>query len=203
AIAGLPQLRVLLGLSWLAGVFVVPEGLAAPYAHAVHGGPSATGLLLAAGPLGAMVGAVVYVRVVPMQVRVRGVGLLALLCGLPLVACIIKPGLVVTLVLWALCGVFSAYQIQIFTEFARAVPNSSRGQAISVASAGLLAVQGIGLLLGGVLAQVTSIFVAVAAAGAIGTVLALPLAGARARHQRGERLQPAPAPRHAAEPRRR
>jgi hypothetical protein len=123
------------------------------------------------------------------------------LCGLPLVGCLAEPGLIVTIILWALCGVFSAYQIQIFTEFARAVPNESRGQAISVASAGLLAVQGIGLLLGGAVTQVTTIFVAVAGAGAIGVLLAIPLAGARARHQRGQGLHPPPPPRHAAAPR--
>jgi predicted MFS family arabinose efflux permease len=187
AVAGSAQLRVLLGLSWLAGLFVVPEGLAAPYAAALHGGAKTTGLLLAAGPFGAMLGLVGYVRLVPQVARMRSVGLLAIVCGLPLIVCSLKPGLVITMVLWALCGACSAYQVQVFAEFARAVPNESRGQAIAVASAGLLAVQGVGLVLGGAVAQLSTIFVAVAGAGALGMVLAVPLAGTRARHQRAER----------------
>ncbi len=34
------RLRLLLGLSWLLGLLVIPEGLAAPYAHALGGGPA-------------------------------------------------------------------------------------------------------------------------------------------------------------------
>ena len=33
---------------WLAGFYIVPEGLAAPYAHSVHGRTVTVGLLMAA-----------------------------------------------------------------------------------------------------------------------------------------------------------
>jgi len=56
------RLRPLLFLSWVLGLLVVPEGLAAPYAQALGGGPRTVGLLLAAGPAGVLVGTVLYSR---------------------------------------------------------------------------------------------------------------------------------------------
>jgi len=82
------------------------------------------------------------------------------------------------MLLWAVSGLCSAYQVQIIVEYVTAVPNSQRGQAISVASAGLLAAQGVGLLAGGFLAQAWTVTAAVAAASAAGIVLgALPATG--------------------------
>jgi predicted MFS family arabinose efflux permease len=78
-------------------------------------------------------------------------------------------------------GLCSAYQVQIIVEYVTAVPNSQRGQAISVASAGLLAAQGVGLFAGGFLAQTWTVSAAVAAAGAAGVLLAGLLAASRAR----------------------
>jgi hypothetical protein len=58
----------------------------------------------------------------------------------------------VTVVLWAACGVLSAYQVQIVVEFVAATPAEVlRPGHIGLASAGLLAGQGAGLLAGGVL----------------------------------------------------
>jgi len=56
------RLRLLLGLSWLLGLPVIPEGLAAPYAHALGGGPRTVGVLLAAGPTGVLLGTLIYSR---------------------------------------------------------------------------------------------------------------------------------------------
>src|SRR5271156_506867 len=43
----------------LAGFYIVPEGLAAPYAHSLHGSTVTVGLLTAAMPSGMVVGAFV------------------------------------------------------------------------------------------------------------------------------------------------
>jgi hypothetical protein len=51
-IATNPRLRVLVGLAWLATCWVVPEGIAAPYARILGGGSATIGLLLAAQPAG-------------------------------------------------------------------------------------------------------------------------------------------------------
>ncbi len=178
------QLRSLLGLAWLAGLFVVPEGLAAPYAATLGGGAATVGLLLAAGPAGVLLGSVLFVRLLPVKARTALVGPLAVAAGVPLLFCALQPGLAVTMLLWAVSGLCSAYQVQIIVEYVTAVPNPQRGQAISVASAGLLAAQGVGLLAGGFLAQAWTVTAAVAAAGAAGIVLAALLATGRAHNIR-------------------
>lgn len=88
--------------------------------------------------------------------RAAGLAPLAIAAGLPLLACALRPGLALTMALWAVSGVCLAYQVQVVTEFVTAVPPAIRGQAIAIASSGLLGAQGIGLLLGGVIAQLSS-----------------------------------------------
>jgi predicted MFS family arabinose efflux permease len=185
-------LRALLGLSWLMGCYVVPEGLVAPYSAAHGGGPLSLGLLLAANPAGTAVGAWLLVRSISEDRRRALVGPLAVAAGLPLIACFMGPPIPVTVALLALSGVFGAYQVQVIAEFVRAIPPGLRGQAIGVASSGLLAVQGIGLLLGGVLAEVTSATSAIALAGVAGSAIGLYLAAVRAQG-RGERGSTSPA----------
>ena len=58
---GDPRLRGLVLLAWLAAFWVVPEGLAAPYAQ---GKPTAVGLLLAAQPAGSVIGGLWLSRLV-------------------------------------------------------------------------------------------------------------------------------------------
>jgi predicted MFS family arabinose efflux permease len=174
-------LRALVGLAWLAGVFVVPEGLAAPYAAALHGGPSTVGLLLASAPAGVLIGSLLFVRLRGESSRARWVVPLAVAAGIPLVLSGLRPGLPVTMVLWAASGACMAYQVQIITEFVAAVPDRVRGQAIAVASSGLLAAQGIGLFIGGLVAQAWSVPGAIAVAGGLGSLVALGLGVTRRR----------------------
>jgi len=89
--------------------------------------------------------------------------------------------LLVTLGLWALAGFCSAYQVQLVAEYIAATPDGLRGQAIGVASAGLLAAQGVGLLAGGAIAQAWAVFPTIAVTGAAGVLLASALAIRRAR----------------------
>lgn len=174
-IFGDPRLRTLLGLAWLAGLYVVPEGVAAPYAHEVQHGATAVGLLMAAMPAGTALGTYLFVRLVPASSRSRWMGPLGAAAGVPLIACWMLPNLPISLVLWAASGLFFSYQVQVVTEYVRAVPDGQRGQAIGIASSGLLAVQGIGVLLGGVVAGTCGVGWAVGGAGLVGMVLALAL----------------------------
>jgi predicted MFS family arabinose efflux permease len=174
-------LRALLGMSWLAGLFVVPEGLAAPYAAMLHGGPKTIGLLLAALPTGTLVGSLLLSRLLDNDRRTRLAGPLAVLAGFPLLACALRPGLALTVVLWAITGACVSYQVQIIAEYVGEVPKQARGQAIGVLTSGLLAIQGIGLLLGGLLSQVFATTTAIAWSGAAAIVLAVPLALGRRR----------------------
>ena len=167
-----PRLRGLLSLSWLLGLLVMPEGIAAPYAAQLHSGSRAVGFLLAAMPAGSLVGSLVYARWLSPGLRGRLVGPLAVIAGIPLVACAWTPGLGLTLFLWTLTGLATAYQVQVAAEFVRIVPSEIRGQAIGVASAGLLAIQGVGLLAGGGLVTLFAPSTTVAIAGTTATLLA-------------------------------
>lgn len=169
------RLRTLIGLSWLAGLFVVPEGVAAPYAAAMNNGAVAVGLLMAAMPAGTAVGTYLWVRFVPTGIRSGLMGPLAAATGLPLAVCALHPNLVFSLVLWTASGFFFGYQVEVITVFVRTVPDQQRGQAIGIASSGLLAVQGFGILAGGIVASTWGVNAAVAAAGLLGAALAAAL----------------------------
>lgn len=167
------RLRVLLGYAWLMGAFVVPEGLAAPYAAGFGGAAQSVGLLLASAPAGTLVASLLFVRLVSAPVRSRAVPWLAVATGLPLLGCATRPGLAVTMVLWAASGALMSYQVQAMTEFTLTTPPALRGQAIAFAASGLLAAQGIGLLVGGAVTDFASAPTVVAGAGGVGAVLAL------------------------------
>ncbi len=178
------RLRLLLGLAWLLGLLVIPEGLAAPYAQHLGGGARTVGLLLAAGPAGVLVGTVCYTRLISAPARARLLGPLAAAAGIPLLFCATTPNLAITCLLWALSGACTAYQIQVVAEFVRTISPSIRGQGLGIASAGLLAAQGIGLLAGGAITQIASPAAAIVTAGAAATALGSALALTRRAHNR-------------------
>jgi predicted MFS family arabinose efflux permease len=169
------RLRVLLALAWLALFWIVPEGLAAPYA-ATHGnGAAAVGILLAASPAGNLIGVLILTRWVPAARRPALLPVLTVGAGLPLLACGFGPDVPLAAVLWGLSGMCTAYLVLIVSEFVAIVPAKVRGQAIGLASSGLLAAQGIGLLLGGAIAAIWAVGPAIAVTGTAGSVLALAL----------------------------
>lgn len=180
------RLRLLLAFSWLIGLLVIPEGLAAPYAARLGGGSASVGLLLAAGPAGVLVGSLLLTRLASAPTRAALLGPLSVMAGLPLCACALRPDLAITLALWFASGMCMSFQVQVVTEFVAAVPAATRGQGIAVASSGLLAAQGLGLLLGGAVAQLTTASTAVAAGGASATILATLAARRRQAARRGE-----------------
>lgn len=178
-IAGNPRLRLLVGLAWLATFWVVPEGIAAPYARTLGGGSSTIGLMLAANPAGTAVAGVILSRFVT-RARRRGLLLpLAALAGAAMLVCAADPPLWGVLAALALSGVGCAYQLAANFEFVQAVPNASRGQAFGLAVTGLTAGQGLGLLAGGAAAEHLAPHLVVAAAGALGLLLLTGIASQR------------------------
>ena len=166
--------RVLVCAAWLVGCFVLPEGLAVPYAGQLGLDTTAAGLLMAADPAGSVVGAWLFTRFVSERVRRRAIGPLAVAAALPLGICGTAPGFGATLVLWGVSGACAtACLVQAQAEFVRVTPADLRGRAIGVAAAGLVGAQGVAMLLGGVVAQVWGARAAVALCGAFGMVLAL------------------------------
>jgi len=172
-----PRLRSLVGLAWLAGFAVVPEGLAAPFASSVGAGPAAVGWLLAVDPAAMALGAYLLVRLVPIDVRLKLLGPLAVLTVVPLLGYATGPGLAAALVLLAMSGFCAVYQVTASATFMEWVPDAQRGQAYGIARSGLVAAQGVGVLAGGVLAELTgSVSRTVALAGAAGALVAVPAA---------------------------
>ncbi|HVW40929.1 MAG TPA: MFS transporter [Amycolatopsis sp.] len=181
-VAGQRPLRVLIGLSWLVGLAVVPEGLAAPLAHEMGQSQQAVGWLLAADPLGFVVGAFLLSHFVSAQTRTRLLGVLALGSVATLLGFMAKPALGLALVLLMLAGAIGAYIITVTATFSTWVPNEMRGAASGVYRTGLRVAQGVGVALGGAVAQVTgSAAGTVALAGIAGVLLAVPVAVSWAR----------------------
>ncbi len=174
AIATDPRRRALVLLAWLVGCYVVPEALAAPYAGQLGAGPIAVGLLMAADPLGSVLGAWLFFRFVTPARRARWIGVLAVVAGLPLLVTALRPAVPIAIALWGLSGMAStAYLLQAQACFVRATPDSRRGAAIGVAASGIIAGQGIAVLVGGWLADRTTPATSIAAVGAVGVLLAV------------------------------
>lgn len=179
------HLRALVALACVSAFVVTIEGLAAPYAAALGGGPVAVGLLLAANPLGAALGIVVIARLVPPGRRDRLLGPLAVASCVPLIASALDPPLAVVVALWVASGLACAYQVPANAAFVAAVPDAHRGQAFGLAVTALRVTQGLGVLLAGVLAEATGPALAVAVAGGVGVLVALACALAWSRARAG------------------
>ncbi|MEV7039029.1 MFS transporter [Amycolatopsis sp. NPDC051061] len=174
-----PALRTLVALNWLAGFYIVPEALAAPYAAGIGAGAALVGLLMAADPAGSVLGGVVFGKWIPERAQVRVLGWLGIAAGLPLIVFAFRPGLVLSVVLLAVSGLLATgYNIQGTVSFMRRVPDEHRAQCAGVNSAGLLTVQGVGAAAAGVLADVLSPAHTIAVAGAAGAAVAVPIARA-------------------------
>ncbi|MGB9376306.1 MAG: MFS transporter, partial [Mycobacteriales bacterium] len=162
------RLRALVSLACVSGFYITAEGLAVPYADGLGGGAAAAGLLLAANPAGTVIGMLVLTRWVAPQTRLRWLGPLATAACVPLIVCAAQPGLLTTAGLWALSGVFSAFQVPANAAFVQSVPDARRGQAFGLAHTALQSAQGLGILLGGVAADQWRPSTVVAGAGALG-----------------------------------
>jgi MFS family permease len=169
-------LLTLLLFGWLAGFYIVPEGLAAPYAHSLHGSTVTVGLLMAAMPFGMVVGAFLLGRIATPSARMRMMGWLAILSCVPLIGSACNPPLWAVLLLWALAGAGGAYQLAAAASFVQALQPATRARAFGLAQSGLYAVQGLGILVGGAVAQAIGAPLAVGLAGLIGLTAAAMLA---------------------------
>ena len=169
------RVRTLLWLSWLVGLAVVPEGLAAPLAAQLGAGKGAVGWLLAADPFGYVIGAFLLSRFLPTELRQRLLGVLATASVAVLVVFVLSPSLPCALLLLAIAGATGAYQITVAATFTSWVPDGVRGSTFGVARTGLRVAQGVGVAAGGALAQaIGSARDAIVVAGLVGVALAVP-----------------------------
>lgn len=171
------RVRALLLLLWAPPMFVVaPEALAAPYAEQIGVGPAGVGLLMCAMPVGTIAGEVYAGSALTAATRSRIVLPLAATTLLPLVAYGFTPGLAWVLPALLLAGAGSAYTLGLDRWFVDAVPAELRGRAMTVHTAGLMTLQGVGMALAGLAAEFFAVSTVVAGAGVLGTVCCLLLA---------------------------
>lgn len=160
-------------LVWIFGFYLAPEALAAPYAHQIKVGSVAVGVLMAADPVGAFLGALFITRLVSMQRRKRLMTPLAFAAGLPLVVNIVPWPAPVSFALWAVSGVLTCYIVTAQVRFTTAVADSVRARAIGVASAGLQTAQGVGVLVAGGIASAATPALSIGVCAAAGSLAVL------------------------------
>jgi MFS family permease len=169
-------LRTLMLLGWLAAFYEVPSALAAPYASKLGGGPVAAGLLIAFSQIGSVMVMPYYTKRIGPLTRLRWMGPMAVCTCVVLVLTVLRPSLAVSMAIFAVANAFTVYQIAANTAFAERVPNERRGQAFSLANAGLVVGQGAGFAIAGAVAEVVPPSTVVALAGGLGAVFACGLA---------------------------
>lgn len=169
-----PKHQALLALACLAGFYVAPEGLVVPYADQLGAGALVVGLLLAANPVGTIIGNIVLARAVPDDAtRARWLGWLAVVTCAMLLPMFFVPGVAVSLVLWTLVGFFSAHDTTTAVEYVKATPKHQKAQLLGLAHASMRGAQGLGVLLTGVLAQFLDPARVIALTALVGVVVAV------------------------------
>ncbi|MFE6895000.1 MFS transporter [Streptomyces sp. NPDC057694] len=182
------RLRVLVLLLWVPPMFsVVPEVLAAAYADEVGVGTAGVGLLMCAMAVGTIGSELAVGSLLSPTARSRIALPLVCVTLLPLIGYAAGPGLVPTLLILLLAGAGFAYTLGVDRWFVDAVPEELRGRAMTLQSAGLMTVQGIGAALGGAAAEVFGVGPTVAGAGVLGALCCGALAlAAGANRPKGE-----------------
>jgi MFS family permease len=169
-------LRTLMLLGWLAAFYELPSAIAAPYASKLGGGPVAAGLLIASTQIGSVVAMPYFTKRIGPLTRLRWMGPMAVCTCVVLVSTVLRPSLAVSMAIFAVANAFTVYQIAANTAFVERVPNERRGQAFSLANAGLVVGQGAGFAIAGAVAEVVPPSTVVALAGGLGAVIACGLA---------------------------
>jgi MFS family permease len=170
-------LRTLVAFNWLSALLIVYEGLAAPYTNEITNGPAAVGFILAADPLGSAVGAFVFTRFVPAARRQALLGPLMVASCVPLLFCLVRPGVILSIVLFAVAGALgTAVVIEASALLARGAPDHSRAQVMGLQQSGIATIQGLSPLLAGAVADVVGTVRVVGLVGVLGLLIAIPAA---------------------------
>ncbi len=165
------RIRGLLLLFWVPAFFVVaPEALAAPYADAIGIGPAGVGLLMCAMAVGHIGAELCAGSLLGPAARSRIVLPTALLGLLPLALYAVRPGAALAVLALVLAGAGAAYVIGLDQWFVDAVPQALRGRAMTLLTAGLMTVQGLGMALAGLAAEFLPVHAVVAGSGVVGTL---------------------------------
>ncbi|WP_406104492.1 MFS transporter [Streptomyces sp. NBC_01003] len=170
-----PRRLAYLGLWVPNGLVVGGDSLYVSYA------PGAAGTLYAVGALGMFVGDMAVGRLVPPGVRPRLATPLRLLLAAPYLFFVLRPGAALSAVAVTVASVGFAASLVLQERLLSLTPDDLAGQALGLHATGMAALQGIGALLAGTLAQLTSSATAITlmAAGSVTVTLALAALGRR------------------------
>ncbi|MFI6350692.1 MFS transporter [Streptomyces sp. NPDC050560] len=168
------RLRALLLLLWVPPMFeVAPEALATAYSDGIGAGTAGVGLLMCSMPIGTIAGEVYAGSRLSPGARAAITLPLASVLLLPLLGFALDPGLVWAPVLLALTGLGSAYTLGLDRWFVDELPDGLRGRAMTVHTAGLMTIQGVGMALAGAAAEFVPVSRVVMGAGVLGTLCCL------------------------------
>ena len=192
-ILGRTELRRLLLLGWLVSMFsVAPEALAAPYVARHHGSATLVGIWLVALPVGMVAGDVCGIRFLTADRQRRLVAPAAAAGFLPYLLFVFRPSIAAAIALLVVSGACGLYSLGLDGLVRDAAPEQLFARTMSLNSAGLMTLQGIGFALAGAIAEVVGAPAAIATAGALGLTATALLTRADLRPARGELARPEP-----------
>jgi MFS family permease len=162
---------------------IVPEGLAAAWAVDLAGDGGDTGLIqgviMAANPIGWIAGGLLASRLIPPETRRRLIRVFAALAPLALVPAVANPPVAGVVVMAAACGFCSGAMLPAANGlFVQALPNGFRARAFGVMQSGVQVLQGLAVLVTGLVADAVPLHLVVGVWSA-GGVLLLTLLGLR------------------------
>jgi predicted MFS family arabinose efflux permease len=170
----------LLLLGWLVPLFsVVPEGLAAPYVSAHGGSPQLVGWWLAALPIGTIAGDLVGVRFLTPFAQRALVGAAAAGGFVPYLFFGLDPPVAAAIALLVVSGLFGMWSLGLDGLLRNATPDRLFARMMTLNSAGLMTLQGVGFALAGALGGLLGPATAVAVAGVCGLVVVAAVGFAR------------------------
>ncbi|MGW0858340.1 MFS transporter [Streptomyces sp. NPDC002690] len=176
--ASVPRRYVYLALWVPNGLVAGCESLYLSYA------PGHAGLLFACAALGMLAGDTLVGRFLPPWWRERLGAPLRLVLAAPYLLFVLEPGLPVALAAVTLASVGFSASLLLQERLMRLTPDELSGQAIGLHSSGMLTLQGVGALLAGTAAELTSPALAMTATAVVSVAVTLALApGLRTRPQ--------------------
>ncbi|MFF8508178.1 MFS transporter [Streptomyces sp. NPDC015492] len=168
------RVRALMLMFWAPPLFaVVPEALAAPYADRIGVSTAALGLLMCALPVGTIAGELFAGAFLSAATRSRIVLPLAVAGVLPYLLYAPEPGVPLAAAALFLAGATGAYTLGLDAWFVAAVPEEQRGRAMTLMTAGMMTVQGVGMAGAGLAAEFVPVHAVVAGTGVLGTLCLL------------------------------
>ena len=168
---GHSELRRLLLVGWLAPMFAVaPEALAAPYVAHHHGSSAQVGWWLVALPAGIIAGDLFGVRFLTPRRQRALVAPAVVASFVPYLAFVLDPRFPVAVLLLVSSGACGLYSLGLAARIRDAAPRRIFARAMTLNSAGLMTLQGLGFALAGAVAQGVGAARAIAIAGVCGLV---------------------------------